>query len=159
MDQKDNHDQPVEAKRRKDRGKLIFLTVIAVAVILVYISQRSGAELPNWPGDLPAALAKAVKADKKVLVFFAGSPPSATARWMSRTTLYKNNAYIREKFVSVLVQVKLTDEPAKSYNISRFPTFLVLDARGKELNRRVGKVGQTQFRDGFLDCSDVKTVP
>jgi len=157
MDQQDNHNQPVEAKRRKDRAKLIFLAVIALAVILVYMSQQSGAELPNWPGDLSAALAKAGQEDRKVLVFFAGSPPSATARRMSRTTLDKNRKQIRQgKFIQVLLQVTKTDDLAKRYNISALPTFLLLDAQGNELNRRVGFVGQGKFSIGFLDCSDVK---
>ncbi len=155
MDQQDNRDQPVDTKRRKDRGKLIFLAVIVVAVVLVYMSQQSGAELPNWPGDLSKALAKAKREDKKVLVFFAGSPPSTIARQMSTTTLSKNNAHIRDKFIAVLVQTKLSDDLAKRYNVSILPTFLLLDAQGKELNRRVGFVGEVAFRNGFLDCSEV----
>ena len=157
MDQQDNHNQAVEAKCRKDRGKLIFLVVIAVAVILVYMSQQSGAELPDWPGDLSAALTKAKQEDRKVLVFFADSPPSTNDRRMSTMTLYNNRKHIeRGKFIRVLVQVKKTDDPAKQYGISDFPTFLLLDAQGKELNRRVGFVGELAFRNGFLDCSEVK---
>jgi len=160
MDQQDNHNQAVEAKPRKDRGKLIFLAVIAVAVILVYMSQQSGAELPDWPDDLPTALAKAGQEDRKVLVFFAGSPPSANARRMSTTTLGKNSKHIkRGKFITVLIQIKKTDDLAKRYSVSKFPTFLLLDAEGKVLNRRAGFVGEVAFRNGFLDCSDVKTKP
>ena len=157
MDQQDNHNQPVETKRRKDRGKLIFLAVIAVAIILVYVSQRSGAELPNWPGDLPAALAQARQEDRKVLVFFAGNPPSTNARRMSTMTLSKNGRQIkRRKLITVLIQVKKIDELVKRYSIKKFPTFLLLDAQGKELNRRIGFVGHGDFSIGFLDCSKVK---
>ena len=157
MDQQDNHNHPVESKRRKDKGKLIFLAVIAVAVILVYLSQRSDVALPDWPDDLPAALAQAKQEDRKVLVFFADRPPSAIARRMSTTTLKKNVGNIKKgKFITVLVQVKKTDELIKRYNVSRFPTFLVLDAEGKVLNRRVGLVGEVPFSKGFLDCSDPK---
>jgi len=157
MDQQDNNDRSVETKRRKDRGKLIFLGVIAVAFALVYMSQRSGAELPDWPGGLPAALAKAKQEDRKVLVFFAGSPPSEDARRMSTTTISKNLKYIKEgKFITVLIQLKKSDELAKRYDIARLPTFLLLDAEGKVLNRRVGMVGEVAFNKGFLDCSDPK---
>ena len=156
MDQQDNHDKAVEAKRRRDKGKLIFLSLIAAAVILVYISQQSGVELPNWPGDLSAALVQARQGDRKVLVFFADSPPSTTARNMSTTTLKMNDKHITEdKFIKVLIQVAKTDEPAKRYNVKDFPTFLLLDAQGKVLNRRVGFVGEVAFRIGFLDCSEV----
>jgi thiol-disulfide isomerase/thioredoxin len=146
----------VEAKRRVDRGKLIFLAVIIVAVALVYISQQSGAELPDWPDDLEAALIQAKKEDRKVLVFFAGSPPSTVARTMSTGTLKKNAKQIkRGKLITVLVQVRKTEDPAKKYGVQEYPTFLLLGSDGKELNRRVGFVGQSQFSIGFLDCSKV----
>lgn len=154
MDQQDSRDESAEAKRRK--GKLIFLSIIAVAVILVYISQRSGSELPDWPGDLPAALARAKQEDRKVLVFFASDPPSGIARIMSTTTLEKNAKFIeRGKFITVLVQLKKSDELAKRYKISKLPTFLLLDSDGKEMNRRTGRVGEVPFNLGFLDCSEV----
>ena len=157
MDQQDNQGQAVAGKQRKDKGKLIFLGVIAVAVILVYLTQRSGAELPKWPGDLPAALAKAKQEDRKVLVFFAGDPPSEIARKMSTMTLAKNSkAIVEGKFITVLVQAEKTDEQLKRYNIKKLPTFLLLDSEGEVLNRRVGFVGQVPFRIGFLDCSDLK---
>jgi hypothetical protein len=87
MDQQDNNDRPVDTKRRKDRGKLIFLATVVVAVVLVYISQQSGAELPKWPGDLPTALVKAKQENRKVLVFFASNPPSEDARHMYSTKM------------------------------------------------------------------------
>jgi hypothetical protein len=156
MDQQDTHDQATAAKHRKDKGKLIFLAIISVVVILVYMSQRSGAELPDWPGDLSAGLAQAKQEERKVLVFFASSPPSTTARKMSTSTLKMNNKYIKSrKLITVLIQVKKTDELAKRYSIKKFPTFLLLDSEGKELNRRVGLVGEVPFRNEFLDCKKV----
>jgi len=92
-----------------------------------------------------------------VLVFFASKQPSGDARRMSTTTLGKNAKNIaRGKFIKVLIQLKKTDELAKRYKISTLPTFLVLDAEGKELNRRVGRVGEAPFTNGFLDCSEVE---
>jgi len=115
-------------------------------------------ELPDWPGDLSAALTKAKQEDRKVLVFFANNPPSTNARRMSTMTLSKNSKHIeRGKFITVLIQTGKADDPAKQYSISDFPTFLLLDAQGKELNRRVGFVGEVAFRNGFLDCSEVQT--
>ena len=157
MDKQDNHDHPAETKRRKDRGKLVFLAVVTVAVAVVYLFQQSGAELPDWPNDLSEALTKAKREDRKVLVFFVANPPSTNARRMSTKTLKMNRKHIKEgKFITVLIQVKRTEEPAKRYNIQEFPTFLLLDAQGKELNRRIGFVGEMAFRQGFLDCSEVQ---
>lgn len=157
QDHQDHQDQPGQTGRGKDRGKFIFLAIIVVAVFLVYISQRSGAELPKWPGDLAAALSKAEKEDRKILVFFAGYPPSTDAREMSRMTLVQNSKHIKDrKLITVLIQLKKTDDMAKRYKISDLPTFLLLDPKGKELNRRVGFVGQAPFSLEFLDCSKVQ---
>jgi len=106
---------------------------------------------------MSAALVQAKQEDRKVLVFFAETPPSTTARNMSTTTPQKNAKHItRGKFIKVLIQVAKTDDPAKRYNVKNFPTFLLLDAQGKVLNRRVGFVGEAAFQNGFLDCSEVK---
>ena len=157
MDQKDTIDQPDQSKSRKDRAKFIFLAVIAVAVVLVYISQQSGAELPDWPGDLPSALAKAKTEDRKVLVFFASDPASTTARDMSTRTLSKNSKHIaKRKLITVLIQCATGDELARKYGVRSLPTFLLLDAQGQELNRRMGFVGQVPFVSEFLDCQKVQ---
>ena len=161
MDQQDSKDQSGGTKQRIDRGKLIFGIVIAVAVVAVYFFQRSGAELPEWPGDLPAALAQAEKEDRQVLVFFAADSPSATARDMSTKTLRHNAKNIKtRKLICVLVRVKQDEELIKRYKISRkkLPVFLLLDSKGKELNRRSGFVGQTNFSGQFLDCKAVQTA-
>jgi hypothetical protein len=157
MDQQDTHDQATAAKHRKDKGKFIFLAIISVVVILVYMSQRSGAELPDWPGDLSAGLAQAKQEERKVLVFFASTPPSTTARKMSTSTLGKNAKHIKSgKFITLLIQGKKTDELFKRYKVTVLPTFLLLDAEGKVLNRRFGLVGEVPFNKGFLDGSDVR---
>ncbi len=161
MDPQDTKDQPAGTKQRIDRGKLIFGIVIAVAVVAVYMFQRSGAELPKWPGDLAAALAQAEKEDRKILVFFAADPPSTTARNMSTKTLKHNAKNIKtRKLICVLVRAKQDNELTKRYKISskKLPVFLLLDSKGKELNRRSGFVGQTAFGGGFLDCQEVQVA-
>jgi hypothetical protein len=155
MDQQDNQDQAAGAKRRKDRGKLIFGAVIAVVVILVYIFQLGGG-LPDWPDDLSGALIRAKQENRNVLIFFAGDPPSTNAQDMSRTTLQKNAAKITDgKFIKLLIKIKKTDELAERYKIKRLPTFLLLDPQGKELDRRSKFVGQADFGK-FLNCSKVE---
>ena len=157
MNQQASNDQPVATKRRMDRGKLIFLLIFVLAMIAVYISQRSGAELPDWPGDLQAALAQAKQENRRVLVFFAGDPPSKNARDMATKTLQKNAGPIKDgKFITVLIQGKKSDELFKRYKISKLPTFLLLDGEDKELNRRDGFVGQGAFGGGFLKCTKVQ---
>ena len=158
MAQQDDQAASSHRKATHRKGKLIFIGAIAVVALVVYMTQRSGSELPNWPGNLQAALEKAKQEHRKVLVFFAANPPSTTARRMAKMTLPKNAAAIRKgRFITVLVR---TESPrsdlARRYKLKRLPTFLLLDAAGVELNRRVGFVGEVPFRKGFLDCSEVR---
>jgi thioredoxin-related protein len=157
MNQQGDPSHSSETKRRKDKGKLVFLIIIAVAIALVYLSQQSGAELPDWPGDLTQALAQAKQEDRRVLVFFASKSPSANARQISRRTLTKSAKQIeRGKFIKVFIQVRKTDELVKRYGIPDLPAFLILDPQGKELNRRIGFIGAAAFRTGFLYCTEVQ---
>lgn len=157
MDNQDKQDQPVEAKPKRDKGKMVFLAVAIVAVVLVYISQQSGSELPDWSDDLPAALAQAEKEKRGVLVFFVGDPPSANGRWMATSTLPKNAKKIAElKLLKVLLQVNMKDERIKQYKITRLPAFLLLNSQGEELNRREGRVGEVPFKKQFLDRGTVE---
>ena len=82
--------QPNPSARGKDRWvKRIFLLATVAAVVAVYLLQRSGPGMPDWPGDLPAVLVRAKAESRPVLVFFHSSPPSATdspsKRYASRT--------------------------------------------------------------------------
>jgi len=157
MNQQDDSSQPSAPQQRTARGKMIFLAVVAVAVVVIYISQQSGVELPDWPGDVDKALAQGKSEDRRILLFFAGKSPSEEARWMSRKTLAKNRSRIKkDKLICVLVRGGRNTETAKRYKVSALPTFILLDPQGNELNRRIGRVGEVAFRDGFLDCSDVK---
>ena len=55
-----------------------------------------------------------------------------------------------------IVDVGLTDPTATTYRLRRLPTLMVLDAGGREKNRREGPVGEVDFRDGFLDLRAVR---
>jgi len=157
MNQQDDPNRQAAQKRRGDRGKMIFLVIIVVAVAVIYWSQQSDVGLPKWPGDVDKALAEGKAENRRILLFFAGKPPSETARRMSRKTLKHNRARLRkDKIICVLVRAKRDGDLAKKYKVSEFPTFILLDNLGKELNRRVGFIGEVAFRDSFLDCTKVQ---
>ena len=154
--------QPNPSARGKDRWvKRIFLLATVAAVVAVYLLQRSGPGMPDWPGDLPAVLVRAKAESRPVLVFFHSSPPSATAQRLATTTILKNAAAIRKgRFLTARVAVSgLGSDLARQYRLTELPTLILLDPSGKETNRRTGFVGEVPFRNGFLDNKDVQAPP
>lgn len=145
---------------RRDRLiKLAFLVVTAVALAAIYYSQR-GLSITGWGGDLGAALAQAAVEDRPVVVFFAGSPPGQDDRWIKGNIIAKpeNEAALEKgRFIRVLVNIGRvsTSKTAARYNITELPTLVVFGPDGVEKNRREGRIGEVEFRTGFLDCSQV----
>jgi len=153
-------------KRAADmRGKLVFFVVAVVLAGVVYwYLQQGRAILRDWPDDLGKALHQARAEDRKVLAFFISSSPGETTSRMARTTLRKSHnqrAIATGGFLRVKVSLdpSLKSDTARRYRIAKLPTMLVLDADGKELNRREGMIGEVPFRSGFLDCTEVVEPP
>jgi len=145
------------SKERWVKGVFLLITVVVVAAVVVM--QRSGPSLPGWGDDLDAALAEAGRDDRRVLAFFMSDPPGATARWLAQNTLRMNHKAIEDSGVlpvKVVVATSLQSEPARHYNVRKLPTLMVLSPTGEELNRRTGRVGEVEFRQGFLDLAVVK---
>ena len=79
---------------------------------------------------------------------------------MNEITLGKKEnkkALIDGKFIltKVVVPPSLDDAFAREHQIGKLPTWLLLDSKGDELNRREGYIGEIEFRKGFLDCQMV----
>ncbi len=151
--------KPAAAKNDK-RVKLVFLVVIVGVLAFLYWKQTRGYEGVDWPTDLAAQKTTAAKEDRKLLVYFTASTPSDDDKRMAQVTLAKkeNRSEIEKgRFVLAKVVVKsdLTDDVAREYKIKKLPTFLILDPKGKELNRREGLIGEVPFRNGFLDCKEI----
>lgn len=55
--------------------------------------------------------------------------------------------YFNPKFISVKFDMEKGEgkELAKKYNVTAYPTFLILDAKGQEINRVVGKSNAEEF--------------
>ena len=53
----------------------------------------------------------------------------------------------------------LSGDLAKRYKLTKLPTMVILDANGKELNRREGFIGEVEFRRGFLDLTKIEAPP
>jgi len=147
---------------RSDRlVKVGFLLAAAIAAGLVYWFFQTGETfLKSWPIDLDDTLARAKQTDRKVLAFFVSDPPSAAALRLSKTTLAKksNEQAIRDgKFIRVrVVTDDLKGDLARRYKLTMLPAMIVLDANGKELNRREGFIGEVDFRHGLLDLTKIE---
>lgn len=66
--------------------------------------------------------------------------------------------YFNPKFVSVKFDMEKGEgkELAKKYNVSAYPTFLILNASGQEINRVVGKAGAEDFIEKVKAALDPK---
>ena len=155
------NDAPARDANRKDRWvKLGFLAMLIVLVVGIHLYQRKPPSLTGWSGDLDASLVKGRAEGRRVLVFFLSAPSSEAAQRMVRTTLARpqnTQAIAEANFIKVQIPLtSLKSVPASRYNLKKLPTMLILDSAGRELNRREGFIGETAFRNGFLDLTDVR---
>ena len=163
MDQQSEVPQASDAKaRREKRTKMGFVVVLIIAASIVYMLQRGDPPvLRGWRDDFDQVLKDAKRDNRRVLVFFVGTSLSQTARNMLSTTLRKpGNAAAIEKGNFIKAHVRLDHPPssdlAERYRITTLPTMVILDANGKERNRRTGFIGEAPFRTSFLSCKDVQ---
>jgi len=122
---------------------------IAVAIGCVWL-QTQAADL-NWGTDVPKALAQA-KADKKmVLLDFTGSDWCGWCIKFDKETLSTDKFADYAKSHLELVTLDFPNKKPQSdalksanatlqkkYNVDGFPTFILLNADGKEIGRQVG---------------------
>lgn len=125
--------------------KIIVLLVACCALIQVRAAELS------WSTDVPQAVSKAKADDKLVLLDFTGSD------WCSWCIKFKNEALDTKEFRDyagknlVLVELDFPNKKEQSaelkaankalsdkYNVTGFPTFVVLNKDGKEIGRQVG---------------------
>lgn len=144
----------------KSTKRTLFLVAVLLAIVAIWYIQRRGPELPDWGSDLGNALQVAQSANRKVVLFLMSSPPGEIDRWLVKATLAQpgnQQALNKANVVKVKLETSLNSDLAKKYRVTELPTMLLLDPAGKELNRRAGKIGEVDFRNGFLDCSKIAT--
>jgi protein disulfide-isomerase len=122
---------------------------VAVAVGCVWL-QTQAADL-NWGTDLPKALAQAKADQKMVLLDFTGSDWCGWCKKFDAETLSTDKFSDYAKAHLELVTVDFPREKPQSddlkaanralgakYGVDGYPTFVVLNADGKEIGRQVG---------------------
>ena len=138
-------------------GALAALAFVFVQQQLAADSGKADAAKPAkaesriWTTDYTAALARAKQENKPVLLDFTGSdwcPPCIAVHERVLSTpefeayAHKNlvTVYLdfpREKKVPAAVKAQ-NDKLLADYGVRAFPTFIILDPNGKELERKVG---------------------
>jgi thioredoxin-related protein len=146
-------------KARKDRWiKGCFLAAVLIAAVIVYVMQREGVGLHGWEDDLEAALVRAERENRPLLVYFVRSFSADTVRRMASTTLAKpdNERAIQEAgLIKVKVKTSIDSDLAKKYGLSKLPTMVVLSPEGRKcatINDYAGQfIGELPFRNEFLE--------
>jgi len=143
---------------RPGKNKKVALAFLLVAIIgagVLYCSHTELRPPPGFGDDLAEAMRLAKERNTNVVVLFVAKPPSETCRWLRNTTLCQeaNTQALKDgDFVAVMVRVPSSrrSEIADEFDVTEFPTTLILSPEGEELSRREGKIGETDFRNRFL---------
>ncbi len=125
--------------------KTFRLTLLSIAFLCFLGIQGVFAQLSdtqhsiNWSGNLDYSKLIAEKYNNPLFVFFVDVPPSAVSKSVYNGTLSNDIVAnkVNSSFVPVLVQGDTVVQD--SYNITDFPTLLILDPRNfTEISRLVG---------------------
>ncbi|MFW5781958.1 MAG: thioredoxin domain-containing protein [Candidatus Muiribacteriaceae bacterium] len=111
----------------------LILAVITVLTISVYSASE------RWCGDFTAGLNKAISEDRLILVDFY----TDWCGWCDKLaddvfSTMKFHDYVADDFVLVKINAEKYRKLTDHYGIRGYPTILVLDSKGRELDRVVG---------------------
>ncbi len=110
--------------------------------------------LAGWTTDLPAALAQAEADRRKLVVLVYDTPQNDTYQNELRTVVSKQeNRQAMDRADVLRVEARLAeDDPlAQRFDITSFPTTLLLSPDGEVITRWVGGIDETDFRERFLE--------
>ena len=130
------------------------MKTLAAAVLGLFLAVQLQAAEGAWMTDLAKAQAKAKQDKKMVLVDFTGSDwcPPCKALHKNVFSTKEFGEYAKKNLVLVEVDFPRRKEQsselkkanralAEKYNIESFPTVIVFDSTGKELDRKSGYGG------------------
>ncbi|KAA3613978.1 MAG: thioredoxin [Calditrichaeota bacterium] len=99
----------------------------------------------QWMTSLKSALRKARRTRKPILIEFSTKWSGPCITMNERTYRDAEIVSLSDSFVCLRLDGDTEKELVKSYNITRFPTTVILDRRGKELSRAIGYQPATEF--------------
>ncbi len=152
MSEENNSESPAKTSRENwiKRG---FLLALILAMAGIYIHQQRGTKIEGWKDDLDSALKQAEDEDRPVVVLFVHKSQTAVESDLKGRIAKPGNqkALKKGKYITVLLNCSVDSDVAKKYDIEELPTLLLLEPDGSEYNRAVGDVGETPFRQEFLN--------
>lgn len=126
--------------------KRILFNIILMLVPLMSWAQHTPTQF--FKGTFAQALAKARQENKHVMVdcytLWCGPCRHMSANVFPNDTL---GAYLNERFVCMQLDMEHGEGPErnKAFKVNAYPTFIVFDATGKELNRFSGMMPKERF--------------
>ncbi len=119
--------------------------LVGLALLVFFSSPGTGSPPEGWGSDPQAALAEAKASGKKVVMGFylPGCPPCAA---MEHEVLPSKPVRASlDGFVPVLVNAISHSDWADRYQVESTPTYVVTDADGNLLARRLGYQSASEF--------------
>src|SRR5690349_15359656 len=124
---------------------------LLTSLLLCWVAVQVGAAEANWLTDFSKAQGKA-QADKKMIFMdFTGSDWCPPCKALHKNVLTSDEfvKFAKDNLVLVLVdfpqhkeqteeQKKANEELQKKFEVEGYPTVIVLNSEGKELNKEVG---------------------
>ncbi len=155
MSEENTADPVTKTETKEKRTKTILILLIIAAMVGIYFYQQRGLKIEGWGEDLDAALTQAKAENRPVVVMFANKSQTPTARTLRKHISQPSNKKALEQgnYITVMVYLDnaLDSDLAKKYKIESLPTLLLLKPDGTEHNRGEGNIGETPFRDTFLN--------
>ena len=133
-------------KRRDRHVKLLFLVLALGVVVWLVIRQYLGPMPPGFGRDLPKALQQAAAENRNVVVLVDSRPPSHDGERIVTFTMRKpKNREALAKANVIGVRTTPNNPALQDYKVTDVPTMLLLDGQRKQIARREGFVGETDF--------------
>ncbi len=150
--------------------RIVFVLFCALLSFNAIAQKTVAKELDNnlgvkWEkGTLTDALDKAKKSKKTKLVFVdCYTVWCGPCKQMAEKVFPLKEAgdYFNANYVNIKIDMEKGEgvEIAKKYQVSSFPTFLILDANGKELGRVIGSSDLNKFITKVEDAKDINNSP
>lgn len=146
--------------------KKVSLIVLTLCVSLFMAAQEKATGVVFEHGTLEQALAKAASAKKnapKMVFLDCYTTWCGPCKYMSNTVFPMESVgeYFNKNFVNIKIDMEKGEgiEIAKKYNIRAYPTFLILDAKGNEINRILGSADADVFIEKVKKALDPSTSP
>jgi thioredoxin-related protein len=134
-----------QVERSSPMARWALAALVAGTLIVFFTSSGTGSPPAGWSDDPQTALSEASETGRRVVMGFylPGCPPCAA---MEHEVLPAK--LVREAvsgFVPVLVNAITNPELAERYQVESTPTYIITDAQGNLLGRRVGYQSVDEF--------------